>query len=161
MGVLAAALIVGASVFAFIHDVRYGIIMSLVTLVSVPIVLGLMLKAWPHTPIGKRVMIGRPNMDELLPQGEDYDGLQKLVGKKGFARSKMLPSGAIRVDGRVYDAMTDGSAIEKGTEIEVSAIRMNKIIVRPITKLPPPVVQTDDELLSKPADSLGLDWDEA
>lgn len=158
LGILAAALFLSAILVAFFSSVQAGVIVLSITCVSLPLLLLVLLKVWPNTPIGRRVLIGKVKEEDVLPVDEHYQELQTLDGKIGKAKSKMLPSGRIVIEGKSYDAVSDGFAIDTGDSVKVIAIRTNKIIVR---KLDPnePVdnMLDDDHLLSQPIDELGID----
>ncbi len=98
--------------------------------VLVPVLVWLLFKIWPKTPIGRRILIELPRADELLPP--QHALLKQLVGRHGTALTTMLPAGAIRIDGRTLDAISEGMSIEKNTPIEVVAVRGNHLVVRPL-----------------------------
>ncbi len=156
LGILATVLIVSAIVTAFFHSVTAGAIMILATCVMLPVFVVLLLKIWPNTPIGKRVLIGRVNEEDVLPIGEHYEGLKNMVGRRGVARTKMLPSGLVVIDGEKYDAVSEGLAIDPGDSIQVVAVRTNKIIVRKIDPADETISSSleDDDILSKPIDDV-------
>ena len=98
----------------------------------------LFVRWWPDTPIGRRIL----NLPRRGAGDEDNSGAQhnpraQLVGQYGHAKTKMLPSGAIQVAGRTYDAMSEGMAIECGQAVEVIQVRANRILVRPAREIPP------------------------
>ena len=64
-----------------------------------PAVLAIAFRYWPQTPMGKRVLLEVPTEEEVLPDTPQLRALRKLVGKVGVAKSMMLPSGAISVEG--------------------------------------------------------------
>ena len=55
-----------------------------------------------------------------------------LTGRKGKAVTRLMPSGKAKIDGRVYDVMTDGRVVDKGDEIEVVEATGNRVIVGPL-----------------------------
>jgi membrane-bound ClpP family serine protease len=94
-----------------------------------------------------------PDEQEVAPQ----DLRRELVGKVGFARSKMLPSGAIEVDGQMYDAVSRGAAIEPGQRIVVTEVKGNRVVVRPASDREQPTRSAPDDVLSRPIDELGIE----
>jgi membrane-bound ClpP family serine protease len=105
------------------------------TTVALFVLLWMFIKWWPRSPLGRRILIRPPDEQEILPQKRTQ--LQQLVGQQGIAVTAMLPSGAIRVDGRTIDAVSEGMSIEKGAPVEVVAVRGNHLVVRPATAKPP------------------------
>ena len=160
VGLMAAVCLAAAIAFAFMISVTYGSILLVVVTITVPILLMAMIKIWPHTPIGKRLFSKLPTEEEVRPQGERIETIQSLVGKRGVAKTKMLPSGSITVDGKTYDAVTNGSPVEAGEKIEVISIRTNRIIVRPVFTRELDE-SNDDDILAQSPESLGIEnWDE-
>ncbi len=107
-----------------------GLIFAAVTVLLVPTVLAVAFKYWPRTRMGKAFLGDLPKEDELLPE----DPRRALMGRVGVARSKMLPSGAVEIDGQMVDAVTQGQAIEPGTYVIVIEVRANRVVVRPAGK---------------------------
>lgn len=156
IAVLATICFFAAVVMAFLVNLQTGFIFLLVSGVIIPVSLAVMIKIWPFTPIGRRMFGRLPTADEVLPDGDHYRELHELVGKRGVAKTKMLPSGSIRVDGKTYDAVSNGLAVDEGQKVEVVAIRTNHIVVRPITTIAFEPENTDS-ILSQSPESLGLE----
>ncbi len=156
LGVVAAVLIISSIVTAFFQSTIYGVIMILATCVMLPVFAIAALKIWPNTPIGRRVLIGQVNEEDVLPVGAHYEGLKKMVGRRGVARTKMLPSGLVVIDGEKFDAVSEGLAIDPGDPIQVVAVRTNKIIVRKLdpAELTKSSSLEDDDILSRPIDDV-------
>src|SRR4051812_21241160 len=84
-----------------------GFMFAAITLFAVPSLVAIAFKYWPKTKMGKAFLGELPREDEVVPD----DPRRGLIGRVGVARSKMLPSGAIEIDGQMVDAMTQGQAI--------------------------------------------------
>ena len=66
----------------------------------------------------------------------------------------MLPSGAVVIDGRTIDALSEGTPIEAGQRVRVIEVRGNRVVVRLAEgEQGPP----SDDVLSQPIETLGLD----
>jgi membrane-bound ClpP family serine protease len=133
-----------------------GLVFAAVAVVAAPAVLGLALKYWPKTRMGKAFLGELPREEEVLPE----DPRRALLGRVGVARSKMLPSGAVEVDGQMIDAVTQGQAIEPGAYVVVIEVRANRVVVRPAAQDQRPSNQSSQEIkdiLSRPIDELGID----
>jgi membrane-bound serine protease (ClpP class) len=89
--------------------------------------------------------------------------LRSLVVRVGQARSRMLPSGAVLVDGHVIDALSEGLAIEPGAWVKVVAVRGMQVVVRPTEERPgqasrpAPVREPAGGDLDRSLQELGLD----
>ncbi len=155
LGVLAALLILAGIISAFFHSLIAGAALLAVTCFSLPMIIAAAVKIWPSTPFGRKILIGAMSEKDVLPQNDLQGLLKPLVGRRGVAKTKMLPSGIIQIDDRNYDAVSDGFAIEPGTPVEVIAIRTKRAVVRPVD---PDERASDpnDDMLSRPIDQLGL-----
>ncbi len=163
LGFSAAACLVVAIVLAFRHSGTAGLTFMAVTVAGTPLLLALGAHLWPHTPIGRRVLLGVPKPEEVLPDTPHRRELKSLLGKVGRAQSPMMPSGAVEVDGHTIDALSEGPAIELGTLVKVIEVRGSQVVVRPTEGELPPAsesprdVRAADNVLAQPLESLGLD----
>ena len=130
-----------------------GLIFTATMIFAVPTLIALAFKFWPKTPMGKAFLGDYPKAEDVLPD----DPRRALVGKVGVARTKMLPSGAVEVDGQMIDAVTQGRPIEPGTYVVVAEVRANRVVVRPAGKDQRPDHQNPSDLLSRPIDELGIE----
>jgi membrane-bound serine protease (ClpP class) len=132
LGVMSATAFVAAICAAFAYGgLKLGTAFMAVTALVIPVLIYALIKVWPMTPFGKRILIQPPESSQVLPQL--HRDRQQLVGQHGVAISPLLPAGAIRIGGRTLDAISDGMTIEKGTPVEIIAVRNNSLVVRPAT----------------------------
>ena len=161
LSLMAAGAFIATLVVGFSDSLVLGTVMLLVTTILVPLTIGIALKWWPHTPLGKLILIKRPdNEDDVLPDTEPYRKRKQLVGKRGVAKSPLLPSGDVNVEGKVYDAVSDGMAIESGQQIKVVAVRTQRLVVRPLSPkelAESEDIESSDDILSTPIDAIGID----
>ncbi|QEG40616.1 NfeD family protein [Roseimaritima ulvae] len=153
IGLCAAAALIAAVVVGFLHSPTLGFGTLLVGLLLVPAAFGVMVRVWPKTSIGKNIL-GAPVVSEMRSVYQPY------LNRVGIAKTDLLPSGMVEIDGRRLDAISTGVAIDKGTVIEVVSIDGGKIHVRPTDRPLPEQAsqQTEPGLtLETPVDSLGLD----
>jgi membrane-bound ClpP family serine protease len=155
IGFLAFAAIVGAVLVAFMENSLTGLAILAISILGLPVVIALGLKWWPHTPIGKRVLLDAPDSDEVLPDDPKRRALKSLVGKVGRAKSRMLPSGPVMIEGRTIDAVSEGLPIEPDQPVQVVAVHGTEVIVRPVDEQTlhaanPPA----DDLLAQPIESV-------
>lgn len=162
---LAALAVLASIAVAFYGSVTGGMIMLIVTAIILPVVIVMAVKWWPHTPLGRLILLPRPeNPDDVLPDTEEYRGLESLIGQIGVARCKMLPSGVVKIGRKTYEAVSDGLAVDEGQHVKVIDVRTHRLVVRPLrddedygqeTSANEPEEEAD--LLDQPIDSLGLD----
>ena len=133
LAVMALAAAVGSLFFAFRVGTGTGTLFLAVIAIGLPAMLAIGVKLWPHTPIGRLILIPLPERaDDVLPDTEEYRGLKSLVGRRGVAKSMMLLAGDVTIDRRTYDAVSESVPIEPGQTIKVVAVRMNRLVVRPV-----------------------------
>lgn len=58
--------------------------------------------------------------------------LEKLIGKKGVVISDLKPSGFVFVEGKKYDAQSEGIMIKSGEKVEVVSVVGSLVTVRRI-----------------------------
>ena len=130
LGLLSAISILAGIAMAFITGgPAIGTAFFGVAIVAVVCTVTALVQWWPKTPLGRLILIDPRDADDLVP---DLSSLQQLLGQVGQTRSLMLPGGMVEIEGKTYDAVTDGASIEKGTWVEVTAVRGRNLIVRPI-----------------------------
>jgi membrane-bound serine protease (ClpP class) len=133
-----------------------GLVFAAVTVFVVPVIVATAFKYWPRTRMGKAFLGELQTNDEVLTE----DPRRVLLGRVGVARSKMLPSGAVEVDGQMIDAVTQGQAIEPGDYVVVMEVRANRVVVRPASKDQRPSNQSSkdvSDILSKPIHEFGIE----
>ena len=136
LAVLCALSLLAAIVVGFMAGRVTGSLVLLSVVVVVPAALVAAVNWWPNTPIGRMMLIQRPESpDDVLPETHAYRGLKELIGRRGIAKGLMLPSGQVEIDGRSYDAVGEGVAIDPGQLVVVVAISTQRLVVRPDTTL--------------------------
>ncbi len=154
LGFFSAVSIIASIVMAFRHDTTMGLGFIVLTLLAVPATLAVAFKVWPHTPMGKAFLGVLKSSAERSP----VETRRELVGKLGIAKSKMLPSGAVKIDGQYLDAVTQGGAIDKGQAVVVVEVQGNRVVVRPADEAEAPRLAKDpQDVFSTPIEELGIE----
>lgn len=154
LSVLSAAAFIGAIIIAFQRGPVTGFTFVMTTIVMVPLVLVAAFHYWPKTRIGKAFLGELPTDADVLPD----DPRRQLLGQVGVTRSKMLPSGAVEINGQMVDAITQGKPIEPGQYVFVTEVRANRVVVRPAKENERPgQVRNPQDLLSRPIEELGIE----
>ena len=131
LAVMCALSFLAAIIVGFMAGPVTGAIVLLAVCVIVPSSVGAAVRWWPDTPIGKLMLVQRPrSSDEVLPESLAYRGLKDLVGRRGQAKGLMVPSGMVLIDGKSYDAVSDGMTIEPHQPIIVVAVSTQRLVVR-------------------------------
>ncbi len=156
LAVMCALSFLAAIIVGFIAGAWTGTIVLLVICVVVPTSAFAAVRFWPDTPIGKLVLIQRPrSADEVLPETIAYRGLKDLVGRRGKSKGLMVPSGIVVIEGKTYDAVSEGLPIEPNQSIIVIGVSTQRLIVRPdntieaqlVSDEPPPGAANPNEPL--------------
>jgi membrane-bound ClpP family serine protease len=90
----------------------------------------------PHSPVFKKMILAPRERAIELGSGASLDpeaivDWSFLQGRKGEAATRLVPSGKARIDGRVYDVITDGRMVDKGQAIKVVEAIGNRVVVVP------------------------------
>ncbi len=137
LGFLSAVAVLAAVVMGFYHDPVAGILILLGAVVGLPAAIVLGFKYWPKTAMGRRILLMAPTSEDVLPDDPEKEVLKNLIGRVGRAKSKLLLSGVITIDGRTVDAVSESMPIEVGQAVRVVQVRGHGVVVRPIDEEPP------------------------
>jgi membrane-bound serine protease (ClpP class) len=127
------ALFMGVAL-AFMYDPSTGIITLIVVFIALPVVGGLLLRLWPKTPFGRRLMLTNPEAATTAASLPVHAELEQLVGRYGRTVSTLRPSGVTDFDGRRVDTITEGMMIEPGQWVRCVEVKGGRVVVRPVDK---------------------------
>lgn len=158
LGFLAIVSLVASVVWAYMKGgMAVGTMFLAAEVILVPIAIGIAFRIWPYTPMGKRILLGAPDLGD--PDEIEASSLTGLVGKRGISTSVLLPSGVVEIEGETYDVLATGGAIDRGTAIEVIEVEGTRVFV--VEARDDEVAQSkpaeEGDLYSKPLESLGID----
>ncbi len=137
-GVLTFLAVVSATasiVLGFSYSQGLGMGLLLVTVVGIPAFLALFVKVWPRMGVGKKIMLQEPDASGTVPDNPLLHKLRELEGKVGEVKTPMLPAGVVQINGRSYDALSEGTAIDVGRKVKVVALQGTWLVVRPVDDL--------------------------
>ncbi|EMI16271.1 Nodulation efficiency, NfeD [Rhodopirellula maiorica SM1] len=137
VGIAAVVTIISALAVAFAHSVTAGITLLIIVALTTPLIFIAVIRVWPHTPIGRRILNRRPGeMNEGRAKRKLANGtsLDEMVGHIGIAKTNLLPSGLVKVDDVRLDAVSLGMPIDAGQSIIVTKVEAGKVYVRPISE---------------------------
>lgn len=173
--VLAVAAGFASVLFGFRSSNTAGMAMLTAVVVAVPILFYVLLKIWPLTPIGRRVILKTPSTELSSEQRKSHAGLEGFVGSVIQTEYDLLPSGQIKIGHRFINAISESSMIERGARVKIIAVRGSSLVVRETNEQPTPINGLDETsvgehepemhpevehtrgLLELSADELGLD----
>ena len=96
--------------------------------------LGFGLILYLSSKIGSKGLFRKLALETTLENKEGYVGVSleadNLVGKTGVASTVLRPSGKVKVDGKVYDAVSvNGEFIEKGIQVIIVRYETGQVYV--------------------------------
>ena len=160
VGIVALLVAIGAVAAAFLHSVMYGSIFLLLIVVAIPFLFAAAVKIWPHTPIGRMILIGDIKKENVMPKDSHYIRVADQIGKIGVAHTKMYPSGIVIIDDEKFDALTKGFPIEAGESVKVVSVEANRLQVQKHTggnDAKDSDSETPDGELAKTMEDLGIE----
>jgi len=129
--VLSILSFVGAIVMAFFVSPTAGIVTLLAIILLTPLLLYVLMRVWPHTPIAKRIILSGP-----ASRGTAGDLTRReagsLVGRTGVAKTLLRPAGKMTLDGQTVDCVTEGEFVQPGTRVTVLEEHGARVVVRPV-----------------------------
>lgn len=136
IGLIAGVVALVGVVNFFRVSVVWGMSSLLALLVLAPLTISYALKVWPHTPIGRRMILGSDVEDEEAEaerrkeRQEEEAKRKALIGARGAALTDLRPVGTVRIENRRYEANAEGGMIEAGATVRVTDVQGNRLKVR-------------------------------
>lgn len=137
IGLAGGGMVVAGVVLGYVyHDPMTGSIVLITSLVVTPTAIVIGLRAFPKTPMGRRLILGggadeaslgEPRTDATDPPSEADD---IGPGSEGEALTVLRPSGTGRFGRRRVSVVTGGEFIDRGSPIRVVRVEGNRVVVR-------------------------------
>jgi membrane-bound serine protease (ClpP class) len=130
LSVLALAAVAFGVALIFKYDTAAGAAAAGGVVVGMPFLLWLLVRLWPSTPLGRRLLLTRSTEDVTLAELPANQALDGLKGKFGRSLSELRPAGVVDFDGRRVDCVTEGMLIEAGMLVRCVEARAGRVVVR-------------------------------
>lgn len=120
--------VVSYGVAIYLTFTRFGVVggviaIGVVLLLSiVATILSLRAKTWQRLALNNKIESQSSTSPETLVK----------VGAKGVALSRISPMGKVRIDGKEYEAKSDGTYIDQRSEVEVVGFENFTVVVKKI-----------------------------
>lgn len=103
-------------------SVSVGFIFLVIDIITIPIL----------TLIGIKILAASPaTLKTTLGSGDGSSGQEsELKGIEGITTTDLHPAGTAILNGKRYDVISSGEYINKGTQVVVSAVNGNRIVVK-------------------------------
>ena len=85
---------------------------------------------FPRTELGRRILLEAQSLEELTPFAEEEAFLTQLIGRTGKTITLLNPGGLVLVDHERLHCESQGMLIEPNTDVEVIAVKGNRLVVR-------------------------------
>lgn len=139
-GILGAASFlcaVAAIIVAFRIGSGFGLSATGFAVVATPATIWLGLKAFPNTPVGRRIILSAGSSpDELqkreIEKREEEQAITGLIGARGKTMTALRPGGTLRIEGEDVEAFAETGMIEADVEVEIVSIQGRQLRVREI-----------------------------
>ena len=84
----------------------------------------------PRAPMFKELMTEPPSSESVTSSvAASGKSLDSYVGKSGVASTDLRPSGKVKIESDVIDAVAEGEFISKGTRVRVTEAAGNRVVV--------------------------------
>jgi membrane-bound serine protease (ClpP class) len=120
--------------FVFLFNVTAGVAALLFVFVGFPLVLYLLSRLAPKTPMRHLMLIRSPEQEVTLATTPMYQELEQFRGRFGKTLSTLRPAGVVDFDGRRVDALTEGMMVDAGQWVRCVDVKAGKVVVRPAEK---------------------------
>ncbi len=128
------ALIFGVVLVFRNYDSTTGLITVVGLFVAIPILVGVAFQYWPHTKVGKLMMLQGPEPEDSgasFPE-ETLRAVERLIGQVGKTVTPLRPSGVTLIQGHRVDTKTEGLFVDAGQWVRVIDVRGGQVTVRPL-----------------------------
>jgi membrane-bound serine protease (ClpP class) len=142
---LSAIAVIGSVILVFQSGFIFGGVYLFCLAVGVPAFLCYAIRFWPRTMVGRRILL-HPEEDPALQPNAELSARKQLIGKRGVARSKMVLSGLIEVEGKQFNAVSEFESLEPGDIVVVVKVDGIGVTVRKTT---PETIKTETETKSR------------
>jgi len=139
LGVMAALAGVAGVIAFFQHSVTWGLTSLAALIVLTPVAIGMMIKIWPYTPVGRAMILGSPGTEgaeharaDAERREQERASLAALVGKQGAALTDCRPVGEVEIEGQRHEALAQGSVVARGDLVRVIGVDGMSLRVRRI-----------------------------
>lgn len=136
IAVTSAVVAVAGIICLFRYETIWGLTGSLAVVVVGPLLGAFMLKIWPNTPIGRRLIFGEQTEEDRarLVQDEVSKGAERLalIGLEGKAITDLRPVGMAQIGAQRLEVLAEAGWIEAGTPLRITHADGSQIKVRQI-----------------------------
>ena len=126
LGLIGGVLMIAAVYFAYKdHSVLGGVVTLAALGIITFVVFKSALKLAPKTSFGKALFLQDTQKGESVSDGD----IEQFIGRDAVAFSNLRPAGIVKIEGKRYNAITQGSYIEKRSTVRVISGKNSQLVV--------------------------------
>ena len=134
LGFVSFAVAIAGVVAFWRYSTMWGATSTLVVIVMVPICFNFALRIIPHTPIGRRLILGETTPDDEniaapIPAHQDHSS---LIGTEAIVLTELRPVGEVRVNGERFEGHAEEGIIASGSRVRVIGVEGDRLTVRAV-----------------------------
>ena len=122
LGILGGGAMVWALVVCTKQNAWAGLSLLVAVAAATPLMWIWVLKIWPRTPMGRRIMLPDP--------APPIESLPVRVGQIGTVVNELRPMGTCEFDGTRIESMSEYGIVPAGTSVKVVALANQRPVVR-------------------------------
>lgn len=128
---IGGGILVLASVFFSAKTMTMGILYVIIALAFMLFIFYIFIKKYPQKKLHSTLLLNT-NLNESEGYSSHKNDFKTLLSLEGISISHLRPSGKVKINDSIYDALTETGFIKKDEKVKVVSIENNKIIVRKI-----------------------------
>jgi membrane-bound ClpP family serine protease len=133
ISITSAVLAIAGVVCLWRYDTMAGLGGALSVMVLGPAAIAFMVKVWPNTPMGRR-LINAPSEEEVFAQRQQEEQQRNqrlaLIGKEGKVVTDLRPIGLVEIEGQRYEVLSETHFVPAGSRVKVTQADMSQLKVR-------------------------------
>ena len=125
LGIGSAVSLIAGITIVFQVNTTAGLVVSALTIVATPLLIMLMMKYLPYTPVARRLMLSYRQQRLTNPEDDSPAApadADSLVGATGKALSDLRPVGTCLINDKRYDCLAAAGVIPTGCTIRVISV---------------------------------------
>lgn len=129
LGIAAAISFLLCVIYCFFISATTGLLVFAALVVAGPVIAIYMIDLWPHTPVGRRLVLPKTTDVAAAPDG----AAPPAIGSRGIAVTELRPMGVCEFSGRRVEAASASNIIAAGSAVEVISLEASRPIVKAVS----------------------------
>jgi membrane-bound serine protease (ClpP class) len=131
IGIIGGGCIIGSVVKAYLdYGILTGSAFLLGALILTPLLIMSYFKIFPKTIIGRKLILNANQSHESGFTSFTQEKYMDLKGRSGIVLKDLRPTGIVEIEGRKFNALTNGEYLDSGSKIQVFKVEGNRVFVK-------------------------------